>query len=84
MAREACVLGVPAYYCGGREMAVNDFLSSTGLFHDVNPGELAGSIDTGSYDEAGRTRYRQRLEAGWDDITGLIIKLATVPNPEDL
>ena len=84
MAREACVLGVPAYYCGGRKMAVNDFLSSTGLFHDVNPGELAGSIDDASYDEAVRTRYRQRLEAEWDDITGLIIKLATVPNPEDL
>jgi len=50
MAREACVLGVPAYYCGGRRMAVNDFLSSTGLFHDVEPRELAGSIGTGDYD----------------------------------
>jgi len=80
MAREACVLGVPAYYCGGRRMAVNDFLSSTGLFHDVELRELAGSIGTGDYDETERKLYRHGLMAEWDDITGLIVSLATAQN----
>ena len=83
MAREACVLGVPAYYCGGRKMAVNDFLQVTGFFHDVSPQELCVGINVKDYDETERKLYRQKLASAWDDITALVISLATANNPED-
>jgi len=77
MAREACVLGVPSYYCGGRRMAVNDFLKSTGLFHEVSPDELSERIGEEAGNDESREQLRAKMEEEWDDLTVLITGLAT-------
>lgn len=75
MAREACVLGVPAFYCGGRKMAVNDYLSSAGLFHDVKPAELAEKVGKLKGFGADRIHARQKMVKEWDDITLMTVNL---------
>jgi predicted glycosyltransferase len=76
MAREACALGVTAFYCGGRKMAVNDYLSSTGIFHDVKPEDLAASIHEMKVDSGTRTQIRQKMGEEWDDLTKMVVDLA--------
>ena len=76
MAREACALGVPAFYCGGRKMAVNGYLSSTGIFHDVKPEDLAAAIDETKVASGTRAQIRQKMDEEWDDLTKMVVDLA--------
>ncbi|HCM59956.1 MAG TPA: hypothetical protein DIS74_06220 [Bacteroidales bacterium] len=75
MAREACVLGVPAFYCGGRKMAVNDYLLSTGLFYDVSPAELPAAVGKADSTLTERELFREKREVEWDDLTALTVGL---------
>lgn len=76
MAREASLLGVHAFYCGGRKMAVNNFISSTGFFHDIRPEDLAQEAGNVNYDKKKQAEKREQLLYSWDDMTEMIIKLA--------
>jgi predicted glycosyltransferase len=75
MAREACVMGVPAFYCGGREMAVNNYLLSTGLFNDVSPAELPAAVGKADKNLTERELFRKNLAVEWDDLTALTVGL---------
>ena len=75
MAREACVMGVPAFYCGGREMAVNNYLLSTGLFNDVSPAELPAAVGKADKNLTERDLFRKNLAVEWDDLTALTVGL---------
>ena len=76
MAREACVLGVPAFYCGGRKMAVNNYLLKTGLFNDVTPAELPGAVGKADNNIAQRELLRTNMASDWDDLQELTVGLA--------
>ena len=79
MAREACVLGVPALYCGGREMAVNDFLSKTGFFHALKPDDLASNVKAIGEDSGKlQSEVRQKMYTSWDDLTKMVTELVLV------
>lgn len=75
MAREACVLGVPAFYCGGRKMAVNNYLLTTGLFNDVSPAELPAAVGKADNSLTERELFREKMVAEWDDLTALTVGL---------
>lgn len=75
MAREACVLGVPAFYCGGRKMAVNNYLLKTGLFNDVSPAELPAAVGQADNNLPERELFRKNMAAEWDDLTALTVGL---------
>lgn len=76
MAREACILGVPSFYCGGRKMAVNEYLLSTGLFSDVKPGLLPSRINEIRSNSNDRTVFRNKLLEEWEDLTMLSVRVA--------
>jgi hypothetical protein len=75
MAREGAMLGVPAVYCGIRDMKANQLLIDTGgLFHYP----LDTGIDTinrlahGPVDEPARIAFRECLEEDWIDMTAFM------------
>jgi predicted glycosyltransferase len=76
MAREACVLGVPAFYCGGREMAVNNYLRATGFFYDISPGDLTAEVSRTGNTLPTREHARKMMAVSWDDLTALTVYLA--------
>lgn len=57
-------------------MAVNDYLSSTGIFHDVKPEDLPSTIREMKLDSGTRAHVRQKMSEEWDDLTKMVVDLA--------
>jgi len=78
MAREACLLGTPSIYTGGRKMAVNaEFLERGFMYHCDSMAEVIGTIDTIYRDdvkERMREELRELIATSWCDVTELIVE----------
>jgi len=78
MAREACLLGTPTIYTGGREMQVNRELMEIGcLFKEDTEDDVTKRIsqlsDRRRRDRIGRM-MGAKIEHDWEDVTQVIIR----------
>lgn len=73
MAREGALLGVPAVYCGERNMRANKLLIDKGYLHHLSKNELPDFIRNLEYSQNEQEYRRQQLLQNWDDVTQLII-----------
>ena len=76
MAREGAMLGVPAIYCGKREMAANKVMIDKGiLFHkNINKvPEFINQIINKEVKIEEQNKFRERLEHDWIDVTEFIV-----------
>ncbi len=71
MAREGGMLGVPAIYCGFREMKANQLLMKEGILQHLS-GRAAlpavNAIIEKPFDPGAQAGLRNRLQAKWDDM----------------
>jgi predicted glycosyltransferase len=71
MAREGGMLGVPAVYCGFRDMKANEILMKEGILQHL-PGRkslpVINSLVEGSFSAEGQENLRSRLASNWDDM----------------
>jgi len=77
MAREAAELGVPAIYCGQRDMKANRALADLGyLLHLTEPRTILDRLNTGAFDqpEEEQAARRNRLLKEWDDPNEIVYK----------
>jgi predicted glycosyltransferase len=76
MAREGAMLGVPALYCGFREMLANNLLIDRKMLYKTNPAEVPAQIKSviSRESEFNQEDFRNKLFKEWDDITQFIIE----------
>jgi predicted glycosyltransferase len=71
MAREGGMLGVPAVYCGFRDMKANEILMKEGILQHL-PGRkslpVINNLVEGSFSAEGQENLRSRLASNWDDM----------------
>lgn len=71
MAREGGMLGVPAIYCGFREMKANELLMKEGILRHLPAEKALPAINeaiTGPFDAPAQVALRNRLQFKWDDM----------------
>lgn len=76
MAREGAMLGVPAIYCGIREMVANDILIRKGMLFHLTVEETLEKVREITRDKQGaerQERQRKQLLKEWDDINELLL-----------
>ncbi len=75
MAREGAMLGVPAVYCGIRQMKANKLLENEGVLHHY-PIEKAvvpiNNFIAATFDVCRQYATRERLKDKWDDMVGFM------------
>ncbi len=87
MAREGAMLGVPAVYCGSRDMRANQVLIDRQMLHHLSPDETVRFLHQLAAGEAGvedQHRRRQALLAEWDDINYLLLREIGITQPQPL
>jgi predicted glycosyltransferase len=71
MAREGGMLGIPAVYCGFRDMKANEILMKEGILQHL-PGRkslpVINNLVEGSFSAEGQENLRSRLASNWDDM----------------
>ncbi|MCP5052253.1 MAG: DUF354 domain-containing protein, partial [bacterium] len=83
MAREGAMLGVPAIYCGVRDMAANRVLMDEELLFKVLPvdvpgfvqGILSGHMQDMQNKPLQQELFRSQLSDRWDDVTTFILSV---------
>ena len=78
MAREACLLGTPCIYTGGREMVMNNELIEIGvMFKEDNIEDILKRIDFLSDNDIKHNieeKIKHKIDTEWDDTTEVILK----------
>jgi len=77
MAREGSMLGVPAIYCGKREMAANNIMINKGMLFKKSISQVICFINDIVNDVVvivNQEKFRETLKNDWDDITLFLIK----------
>ena len=78
MAREACLLGTPCIYTGGREMVMNNELIEMGaMFKEDNIDDILKRIDFLSNNDVRHNieaKINHKIETEWEDTTEVILK----------
>jgi hypothetical protein len=77
MAREGAMLGVPSIFCGIRYMKANDIMIDKGMLFKIESEEVphfVKGIIAGKTALPDQKKFRKKLQAEWDDVTGHIIK----------
>lgn len=76
MAREGAMMGVPAVYCGSREMNANKVLIEEGMLFHLTTADTLDFINRLSYGDIelkDQTAFRFHLMEKWDDINLLLL-----------
>ncbi|MBT4513006.1 MAG: DUF354 domain-containing protein [Chloroflexi bacterium] len=77
MAREACLVGTPAIYTGGRVMSINSGLLKKGCFFAASGEQqildIVGSILSNSLKEKTQRTISEAIETEWVDTTEVIV-----------
>jgi uncharacterized protein len=76
MAREGAVLGVPAVYCGHRQMVANEVMAREGMLFHVPPDgvmSVVSRVIQEPISRAGQEVFREILRDRWEDVTSRIL-----------